>query len=261
MRATLRPNMSGSLERLLPRLGGLALALCCSVSSLMAQPGRGEGFLFHPPVGSASLRFGYSAANARSDLFSFFERRLTLEGKDFGGFTIAGDLGFRISERLEILFGVGYSRAAPESEFRDYIGEDELPIVQTTQFDRIPFTVGLKFDLLRSGRSVGSLAWIPSRFVPYVAGGVGGMRYRVVQEGEFVDESTLDIFEDKFESAGWAPAAHAGVGFHFSVTPEIMITGDWRYTWAGKQPAGDFREFDRVDLSSRSLTLGIGTRF
>jgi hypothetical protein len=94
-----------------------------------------------------------------------------------------------------------------------------------------------------------------------VSAGGGAMRYRFEQRGEFVDESTLDIFEDRFTSAGWTPYAEAGVGVDVALSPRYALTAAGRYTAASAALRGDFVGFDRIDLSGYSLSLGITVRF
>ncbi len=221
----------------------------------------GEGFLFREPVASLLLRGGYHHASAGSDIFSFATEHLTLGRGDFGGLTAGADLALRIHPRVDLAFGAAYSGTSAASEFRDWIGEDDLPIEQTTRFERVPVTASVKAYLTPRGRSIGSFAWLPARYAPYIGAGGGAMWYRFHQQGEFVDFQTREIFGDELTSSGWAPTVQALAGLDFSLTPRIGLTGEARYSWARAELSDAFEEFDPIDLSGISATLGIHFRF
>ncbi len=226
-----------------------------------AAQGAGDGFLFREPVASLVVRGGFGHANAGSDLFAFATEQLTLERGDFSGPMVGVDLAVRVHPRVDVGVGAAFIGSEARSEFRDWIGADDLPIEQTTTFQRVPLTANVKAYLTPRGRSVGNFAWIPARFAPYVGAGAGAMWYRFQQQGEFVDFETLDIFEDELESSGWAPAAHALAGLDFTLTPRLGLSAEARYSWARAQPGGAFELFEPIDLSGLSASIGLQLRF
>jgi len=208
-----------------------------------------------------TLRGGFLHASAGSDIFAFTTEQLTVGRRDFSGPMVGADLAFRILPRVDLAFGAAYSGATIESEFRDWVGDDGLPIEQTTRFERVPLTASAKLYLVPRGRSIGSFAWVPARVAPYVGAGAGGMWYRFQQDGEFVDFQTDDIFVDQLTTSGWAPTAHAMAGIDHSLTTRVALTGEARYTW-GSAPAGDaFDQFDPIDLGGFAASIGITLRF
>ncbi|HEX6925562.1 MAG TPA: hypothetical protein VF167_09030 [Longimicrobiaceae bacterium] len=239
---------------------GLALALAASASPSEAQTGR--GFLFDEPNVILGARGGFGVASAGSDLFDFVRQELTLSRGDFNGFSASGDVGVRVLPRLDLVASVGYVGSSARSESRDWEGEDDLPILQRTEFRRVPLTAGVRLYPLAPGRSVGRYAWIPARLVPYVGAAAGGMWYRFRQTGEFVDESTDPpiIFEDELDSNGWAPTAEAFAGLEYTITPRMAITGEGRYTWAEAEPSDAFEGFDPIDLAGFVITVGVSFR-
>src|SRR2546423_13901688 len=128
--------------RLLPAAAVAATVLMLA-GPAQAQSG-GSGFLFKEPIGSFSLRGGFSHATAGSDIFSFAARQLTLAKGDFSGLTVGADLAFRLTPRLDLVFGSDYAGTSKRSEFRDFVDQDNLPIEQTTSLMRVPATIGLK---------------------------------------------------------------------------------------------------------------------
>src|SRR6185503_9791313 len=105
-------------------------------------------FLFRRPLVSLTVRGGYSVPRAGSDLFDFTRRQLTIEKGDFASPAFQFDLAFRASENWDVAASVGMSESKTDSEFRDWVGSDDLPIQQTTTFGRVPVTLSVKRYLI-----------------------------------------------------------------------------------------------------------------
>lgn len=249
-----------SRSYLVQRVALVAGAMLATALPASAQ-GAGDGFLFREPTVSVGLRGGFGHASAGSDIFAFSTEHLTLSQGDFSGPSLGGDLAFRVHPRLHLALGAGYSSAIRDSEFRDWVGTDDLPIEQTTRFERVPLTAGVKAYLVPPGRTVGRFAWVPSRVAPYVGAGAGAMWYRFRQEGEFMDFETLAIFDDVLESQGWAPMAQGVAGLEYSLTPRLVLSGELKYVWARAELGDSFDEFDPIDLSGAAATFGVNLRF
>ena len=244
----------------------LAVAAVAITATFLAPPhasaqSSGDGFLFQKPVGAFVLRGGFASATASGDLYSFLTNQFTLNKGDFRAPSFGGDLLVTIAPRVDLDFGAGYSGWKKPSEFRDFVGTDNLPIAQSTSLARVPLTAGARFYLAPPGRSIGKFAWIPNKFVPYVGAGGGMMWYRLRQTGEFIDFQTNDVFPDEFESSGWTGTAHAMAGADYALTPRLALTGEARYTWAKTSLGTDFSGFDGIDLSDLGVTLGLNVRF
>lgn len=242
-------------------LVALAAATLAAADPALAQVS-GDGFAFRAPRAGITLRAGFASPSARSDLFDFATDTLTLGRGDFAGLALAADLALgRPASRIDWVLGVGYASASAPSEFRNQIGDDDLPIPQTTTFQRVPLTLGARAYLMPRGRTIGRFAWVPARVAPYAGAGVGATWYRFRQEGEFVDYATQDIFFDTFETSGWGPTGYGGAGLDVSLSPAMALTADARYVWAKAAVGRDFEGFDRIDLSGLSTTIGITFRF
>jgi hypothetical protein len=249
-----------SIKVVTGRVGVALLAGALALAQPAPAQGTGDGFLFRRPRATFAIRAGYDRALAGSDVFSFATERLTLGRGSFSSLTVATDLSARLNDRVDLVFGASYSGSRSRSEFRDWVDQDSLPIEQTTSFDRLPLTVGLKIYLAQRGRSLGHLAWVPARYVPYVGVGAGAMWYRFRQEGDFVDFETLDVFGDKFDSSGWTMTAHGLAGVEVALGPRFFLVGEGRYTWAQSTMGQAWVDFDRIDLSGFSVTAGIAFR-
>jgi opacity protein-like surface antigen len=248
-------------SRLSLRAGALAALVATVMFADIAEAQSGRGFLFREPKLVVGARGGFGVARAGSDVFDFTREELTVSESDFNGLSAFGDVGYRMLPRVDLIASVGYAGATVDSESRKYEGTDDLPIRQSTEFRRVPLTAGLRLYPLPRGRRVGSYAWIPAKVVPYVGGAAGGMWYRFRQQGEFVDEETLDIFDDTFSSEGWTPTAEAFGGLEYSVSPRISVTGEGRYAWADAELSSSFEGFDPIDLAGFAVTVGVSLRY
>jgi hypothetical protein len=238
---------------------GAALLLSGSVAG--AQASSGDGFLFREPVASLTLRGGFDRASAGSDLFSFVTDQLTLSRGDFSALSLGADLSFHVTPRVDLALGASYAGTTTASEFRDFVDQDDLPIEQQTTLRRVPITATVKAYLAPRGRSIGRFAWVPARYAPYVGVGGGAMWSRFRQEGDFVDFQTNGVFRDLLTSSQWTPTAHGVAGIDYSLSPRFALTGEGRYSWAKADLSDDFADFDPIDLSGVSATVGLSVRF
>jgi hypothetical protein len=241
------------------RLARLTLLLAGVAAPVQGQRS-GNGYLFGTPDVRFSLHAGYAHANAKSDLFDFVIENLTVERGAFSGPSIGGDMAVRLAPRFDLSFGVDYSAAVKNSDDRRYEDNNNLPIEQTTSFRRVPLMANAMLYLAPRGRSVGTLAWIPARVVPWIGAGAGTMWYRFQQEGDFVDYQTLNVFTTRLQSSGWAPAFQGLGGVDVTISPRLGFTADARYLWAKADLSSDFRGFDRIDLSGITGSLGLTIR-
>ena len=238
----------------------LVAALLVSAATPAFAQSAGEGYLFHRPNVTLSVRGGYSHANAGSDVFDDVTNDLTLDRGDFSSFALGGDLAAHVSERFDVVLSAGFSRSKHNSEFRDFVDNNDLPIEQTTTFERIPLTVNLRVNLGSTGRSIGQLAWIPNRVVPYVGAGVGAMRYRFKQEGDFVNFNTNAVFPALLLAEEWTLVSQGMAGVDYNISPRVGVSIDARYLHARGELGPSFSGYERIDLSGFTGTLGLSFR-
>ncbi len=241
------------------------LAIVALATPAAAQSGGGEGFLFHLPRATLTVHGGFAQPLARSDVWSLATSELTLGRSDFGTGNFGADFGFTVTPRFDLVIGIDRSRSSARSEYRDFVEEVngvDVPIDQSTTFTRTPLTASLRYYLTERGRRVGSVAWIPARFVPFVQLGGGATYYQFEQVGDFVDMQTLDIFAARLRSKGWAGTLQAGAGGQWNLNQRFSLTGELRYlraTGDGDEPSGDFSGY-KVDLSGVSTLIGLTLR-
>lgn len=240
----------------------VAVVALVSVAPVAAAQGSGEGFLFKTPRGSFSVHGGYALARAGSDIFSEATSQLTLDKRDFSSFSFGGDISYAMTPRLDLVFGGDYSSAKKDSEFRDWVDNNDQPIEQSTDFKRLPLTVSLKYYLIDRGRAVSQFAWIPSKYSPYVGVGGGALWYRFRQKGDFVDFQDLDVFYAELQSSGWTPTGHAMAGVDYTLGPWLLLTAEGRYSLGKAQlDREEYDGFEKIDLSGFAGTVGFRVRF
>jgi opacity protein-like surface antigen len=247
--------MQGSIRSAIV-VGALLLTAWLPASAQSA----GNGYLFHPPNATITVRGGYSRAMAGSDVFDDVTDQLTLDRGDFSSLTFGADAAVPVAGAVEAVLSAGFSRSSHESEFRDFVDNNDQPIEQTTTFERLPVTVSLRLNLAAPGRSVGHLAWIPSRVVPYVGAGIGAMRYRFKQEGDFVNFTTNAVFPSLLVSEGWTFVGQGMAGVDYNFSPQFGLSLDARYLHAKSDLGPSFAGYEKIDLSGVSATVGLTVR-
>ena len=242
----------------------LALALVwLAVSPARASAQPSPDFLFGSPKGMVGFRSGWMFASAKSDLFTFVQRHLTVDRKDFNAPAIGVDVEVAMAPRVSAIVGFDFARTSKDSEYRDFVDNQRLPITQTTTLTELNLSGSVKLAITPRGREISSRAWIPAAVTPYVGAGGGMLRYQFLQFGDFidVDSATSAIFADTFRSAGWAPSAHVFGGVDVRVYKRLYISGEGRYLWANGTPDRDFIDFDKIDLAGLKATVGVHYMF
>lgn len=240
---------------------GAALALALTGLGPALVQAQAPDFLLRTPRASLGIRTGYALATASSEIFDFTREQLTLTRRDFDAMAFGAQLAISATPRLDVAVDLSVANAERKSEFRDWVGSDDLPIEQTTEFYRLPLTVGVKAYLRDRGRGVGRFAWVPEQWAPFVGAGAGWVWYRFHQEGEWVDYETFDIFQDRFTAKGSTPTVHLYGGADWSLGPAVFLTAEARYSWARADMGPEFVGFDAMDLSGIQTTVGISLRF
>ena len=239
---------------------GLALAfavLALSPVPAGAQPS--PDFLFSSPKGMIGVRSGWLFSSANSDLFTFVQQHLTVDRKDFNAPAIGVDVEIAMAPRLSVIGGFDYARTSKDSEYRDFVDNQRLPITQTTRLSEWNIAGSVKLAITPRGREISSRAFIPAAVTPYVGAGGGLLHYEFLQFGDFidVDSPAMDIFPDTFRSSGWTPSAHVFGGVDVRVYKRLYLSGEGRYLWSSGTPDSDFIDFAPIDLAGFKVTAGI----
>jgi opacity protein-like surface antigen len=219
-----------------------------------------QGFMFRQPAFQLTLRTGAAMARASGPAFDDLRDQLTLDTGDFAAQAFVAEALVRVHDAIDLGGGFQRAQSTANSEFRDFLYENDDPIRQTTRLARSALSLLVRAYPLGRGESLAEFAWVPKRFTPFVGGGGGVLWYRLRQNGDFVDKDTFDIFVGDYESSGSALATHLLAGADYWVTPAIALSAEGRYTMASDEPGGDYL-YSNLDLSGLQLTAGLSFRF
>jgi hypothetical protein len=231
----------------------LAIATPCSAQN--------ADFLFGKPHGTVAIRSGRMMARAGSDLFTFVQDQLTVDRKDFNAPAIGFDLDVAVTPRVTAVAGFDFSRSRANSEYRNLVDNDRLPINQTTELRETNVSGSVKLALTSRGREVSQHAWIPAMFTPYVGAGAGLMHNTFRQYGDFVDFTDSSVFNHTYNSDSWSPSAHVFGGVDIKGWKRVYFTGEARYLWSHADLGPDFKGFKPIDLAGFRVTGGVRYMF
>jgi hypothetical protein len=218
-------------------------------------------FLFGAPHGTVAVRSGWMTARAGSDIYTFVQSQLTVNKKDFNSPVFGLDLDFAIAPRMTAVAGFDLSGSSTNSEYRNLVDNQRLPIKQTTSLHEQNISGSLKFALTPRGREISQHAWIPSAVTPFVGAGGGLMHYGFTQNGDFVDFTDNSVFTHTYQSSGWAPSAHVFGGVDVKASRRIYFSVEARYLWSHAKLGSDFSGFNPIDLAGLRMTGGIRYMF
>jgi opacity protein-like surface antigen len=239
-----------------------AAALCPIHAEDSQDRSSGSGFSLQKPRVFIGGHIGFNFPRANSDLFDMITRELTLKKSDFRAPTFGGDIGVPIGSNFATVFSFEYSRTTSDSESRNFVEDNGDAIAQTTRLTQVPVTATLRYYPRKAGETVGSYAWIPTRFNPYIGAGVGVVHYNFTQSGRFVDTQNFNIFSDTLKSSGFTDTEHIVGGIDISLSPRIFVNAEGRYSWASAGLSkDDFPGFHPIDLAGVRLLGGIYFRF
>jgi hypothetical protein len=240
----------------------VAVATAGALPLAAQQETSGRGFLFGAPNVAVTVRAGYAAARAGSDVFSFVTDELTLRKGDFGSFAGGADIAVSLHPHVDLVLSVDNAGMRKRSEFREWEDTDGNPIEQETSFSRLTYAAAVRYYLIPKGRSLGRLAWVPARYTPWLSVGVGRTAYNFNQNGDFIDfDKGNSVFHDTFKSSQWTTSAQLGAGVDWTLNQRFSLGTQVKYLFGKADLSYDFSGFAPIDLSGASLTGGITMRF
>jgi hypothetical protein len=179
------------------------------------------------------------------DLFQDHSELYTVSRSDWVGAVGGIEFTRRLAPHFELALHVdGYSRT------NDTTYREDGSIPQTLRLSIVP--VGLSLKFLASDKRAG--------LQPYVALGGDLVIWKYEAWGEFLDFDTYDVWYSEFESTGVAPGLHAAAGVRVPISYDFSLTAEGRYQWAESDMGDDF-QYNRIDLTGASVTVGFYVRF
>lgn len=186
---------------------------------------------------------------------------LELEGlafdiSDFHSPVFGGEYLVGLGDKFEAGLGIGFQQRSVPSVYADVVNSNGAEIEQTLKLRVIPFGATIRFLPLGHRSSV----------VPYIGAGVGVLRWRYSETGEFVDQTNA-IFRQSYVADGSAtgplilgglrvPLGTWGFGFDLrwqSAEGDIPSSLGFVSNSPGVDP--------KIDLGGFTYTFNVNVRF
>ena len=169
---------------------------------------------------------------------------------DFTGGTFGGEYLVGLGHWFDAGLGVGvYQRTVP-SVYRSQVNANGSEIEQDLKLRIVPFTATVRFL---------PLGHAPVQ--PYVGAGVGLLRWRYSESGEFVDAADGSIFRDTFVGSGTATAPVVLGGVRFN-TRSWGVGGELRYQGGiGELPVSEQFSAGKIDLGGWTYVATFSINF
>jgi hypothetical protein len=234
---------------------GLTLGTIAVVVGIVAAPPAAAQQSFNVYVGGVTPRA--EDARGRDDVLLNDLDFLAFNLSDFKTATIGGEYLVGLGNYFDAGLGIGfYTRSVP-SVYLNVINSNGAEIEQTLKLRVIPFSATVRF--LPLGHH--------SSFEPYIGGGVGVLRWRYSEAGEWVDPSDNSIFRATFAGSGAAsgplilggirvPIDTWGLGFeirHQSAEGDLPVDQGFATSSVNAVP--------KIDLGGFSYLFSVNFRF
>lgn len=206
-----------------------------------------------PSYADNGFRLRLGEFTPRGDSDYWFDKGFDFTGteEDFEDLVAGLDFQRSLGRRLGLIVSASAYEGSLAQSYRDFEDPSGFDITHTTSLDITSFDVGLLYHLVRRN----------ARVVPYVGAGGSVVGWRLIEDGEFIDFGTLEIFADRFEETGEA------LGWFYLLGLEVPLGESWRLfaesRWhrVDDKLAGDFEGLGTLDLSGRAVSFGAGWSF
>jgi hypothetical protein len=176
---------------------------------------------------------------------------LSFRIQDFDGFTFGGEWLFPLHDKFEAGLGIGYFQETVHAVDANYVNANGSEVVANLKLRIVPTTATVRFTPL------GTKAWIQ----PYVGGGVGIFGWRYSEYGQFVDPTTLNIFNGNFVGSGWTVGPVLLGGVRVPIGP---LAAGFEARWQkahGDLPSDQGFSGTEIDLGGMNYLATVAVRF
>jgi hypothetical protein len=175
---------------------------------------------------------------------------LVFDMKDFHGVTVGAEWLVGLGENFDAGLGVGYYSKTVPTVDADYVNINGDEIEADLKLRIVPFTATIRY--LPIGRR--------DAFEPYIGAGVGVLRFRYRETGDFVDNYP-NIIRGTFTGTGAAAGPVILGGARFPVGA-VSLGFELRYQYAvGDLPIDEGFAGDTIDLGGFSYMATVKLRF
>jgi hypothetical protein len=234
------------------------LALSASIAPAMAQSGRAQD--------SMRFRVGWFAPTGTSEFWTANEATFSMDHSDFDDWMFGASYVTSVGNHFEFGFNADYYDSTVRSEYRDFVDQNNNPILHDSTLKLLPLTIDLR--LLPGGRykETGEYGNRNVRKpVVWLGVGGGGNLWHYEEVGDFVGGVVPTVIFDRVVDDGFVPEVHAMAGFELPAGPNFAWTVEARYSWSEAELGGRFDDIygpnTKVDLSGGSLFAGLSYQF
>jgi opacity protein-like surface antigen len=177
---------------------------------------------------------------------------LLFDVSDFNGVTFGAEWLYGVTDYIEVGAGINYYQGSVSSIYADFFEDDGSEIEQELKLRQVPMTATVRF--LPVGRR--------ASVQPYIGAGIGAIRWRYTETGEFVDFEGI-VFRDSFEADGTEIGPVILGGIRFPVGDALLAGGEFRWHSAEGDTGGIDEGFlgDKIDLGGWSANFTLHFRF
>ena len=256
-----------SRVRIAVRTGLMVVALCAIAAPAAAQIIHSVSFgagLFMPKAEDQRATGDVWVANLNQPIIPNAPEPVTgslaFNIKDFKSFPIFGEWHIGLNDHIEIGVGAAFMNKSVDSIYRDLVNShgtettaDDTEIAQTLRLQTIPISAVVR---VLSGR--------PGTFQAYGGGGVVMSYFKYTETGDFVDTSTLVVFNTQFKASSFAFGPVILGGARVPIGGDIYaLNFEARYQWLVGKTGGIDEGFlgEKLDLGGWFLTGSFLIRF
>lgn len=171
--------------------------------------------------------------------------------KDFNAATFGAEYLVGFGDLFEGGLGVGYYQRSAPSVYLDVVNANNTEIEQTLKLRVVPFTATVRF--MPFGHHAAAQ--------PYIGAGVGVLRWRYSEAGQWVDFRDNSIFRQTYVGSGAAtgPVVLGGVRVPIGTW---AVGGELRYQSAeGDLPSDQNFAGSKIDLGGFTYSFTVNVRF
>ncbi len=223
-----------------------ALLLTLMGSLLWTAAAEAQGNWSPGDFGSLRLRIGIFQPQADSEYWDDVFTDFTGSASSFEDLVFAIDYLWMTSRQGGFVFGGSFYDGDTSQAYRDWVDSEGRSINHTTSLRLNDLYGAYIYRFARTGVR------------PYVGVGGGLLRWRLREEGDFIDFSDPDlpVFFAAYQAddVTWEVLGLAGLEIPLSFTWRFLVEG--RYRWAEDDLGDDFAGFGEIDLSGLEVTAG-----
>lgn len=200
---------------------------------------------------AVNLRLGLFIPTMDSDLWEINMENLALIKQDMQNVYYEAEYELFFNPILSLTFAAGHYEQEHFSQYTGYEYDDGSPIYQNLALSVTSLELNLKVYPAGHRRA----------FSPYVGGGIGLNSWHYEQWGDFINFDDMTVSEGYADTKTYTLGFNARAGFIIKVRRNIGISFETRYLYLKGQLSSLFEDFEKLDMSGLTYSLGMNLFF